>query len=266
MYLSFEPKIGLAIAASIIPVAAQVCDVGNFEISRQEELDHLVQNCTAFAGQLTLGQDYTGSLAFHNVTNITSSTITAVSGTADSGVKSIELPDLVTAGSLAVNGITTLEKLSFPKLENVEHISLWFSAMVNELEFPVSFDALQTVYGAMEICNTELCHEDLSAQTTMNISLAALERVMRLDKPATSINLSAPKLTTVALPGSAGFPDLRLSLKGQPVAVSFPKLEHIVENATFTSLSLPTLKTYPGLFNVITDESLNVDLPVENAG
>jgi hypothetical protein len=80
MYLSFEPKIGLAIAASIIPVAAQVCEVGNFEISRQEELDHLVQNCTAFAGQLTLGQDYTGSLAFHNVTNITSSTITAVSG------------------------------------------------------------------------------------------------------------------------------------------------------------------------------------------
>jgi hypothetical protein len=56
-----------------------------------------------------------------------------------------------------------------------------------------------------------------------------------VQKPATSISLSAPKLTTVALPGSAGFPDLRLSLKGQPVAVSFPKLEHIVENATFTS-------------------------------
>jgi hypothetical protein len=52
-------------------------------------------------------------------------------------VKSIELPDLVTAGSLAVNGITTLEKLSFPKLENIEHLSLWFSAMVNELEFPL---------------------------------------------------------------------------------------------------------------------------------
>ncbi|CEN62486.1 hypothetical protein ASPCAL09120 [Aspergillus calidoustus] len=70
----------------------------------------------------------------------------------------------------------------------------------------------------MEICNTELYHEDLSAQTTMNISLAALERVMRLDVSGKVSSLSAPKLTTVALPGSAGFPDLRLSLKGQPVA------------------------------------------------
>ncbi|KAL3492877.1 hypothetical protein BJX62DRAFT_235819 [Aspergillus germanicus] len=290
MNLTFGPKLGLAIATAIIsPVAAQLCDVGNLEIKSQVELNHLVQNCTALAGQLTLGKYYTGSLVFHNVTNITSSTITAVSGTADSGVTSIELPDLVTAGSFAVNGITTLEKLSFPKLEYVEHLSLWFSAMVDELEFPslrnaseiqlngnfskVSFDALQTVYGALEICNTELCHEDLSAQTLMNISLAALEHVMRLDVSGKVSSLAAPELTTVALPGSAGFPDLRLSLKGQPVAVTFPKLEHIVENATayfqgnITSLSsLPALKTYPWLFNVITDESLDIDLPVENAG
>jgi hypothetical protein len=137
MDLTFGPKIGLAIATAIIsPVAAQLCDVGNFEISSQVELNQVVQNCTALAGQLTLGKVYTGSLVFHNVTNITSSTITAVSGTADSGVTSIELPDLVTAGSFAVNGITTLEKLSFPKLEYVEHLSLWFPAMVDELEFP----------------------------------------------------------------------------------------------------------------------------------
>jgi hypothetical protein len=113
----------------------------------------------------------------------------------------------------------------------------------------ISFDALQTVYGALEICNTELCHEDFSAQTSMNISLAALRHVIRLDVSGkvsryvlslerdwrsllTASSLAAPELTTVALPGSAGFSDLRLSLKGQPVAVTFPKLEHIVENAT----------------------------------
>ncbi|KAL3447023.1 hypothetical protein BJX65DRAFT_308379 [Aspergillus insuetus] len=103
-------------------------------------------------------------------------------------------------------------------------------------------------------------------------TLAALEHVMRLDGSGKVSSLAAPELTTVALPGSASFPDLRLSLKGQPVAVAFPKLEHIVENATayfqgnITSLSLPALKTYPWLFDVITDESLDVDLPVENAG
>ncbi|KAJ0425767.1 hypothetical protein BJY00DRAFT_307906 [Aspergillus carlsbadensis] len=124
----------------------------------------------------------------------------------------------------------------------------------------------------MEICNTELCHEDLSAQTRLNISLALLERVMRLDVSGKVSSLSAPELTTVALPGSASFPNLRLSLKGQPVAVNFPKLEHIVENATayfqgnITTFTLATCPEDLPLFNVIIDEPLDVDLPVENAG
>ncbi|KAL2833923.1 hypothetical protein BJY01DRAFT_89830 [Aspergillus pseudoustus] len=73
------------------------------------------------------------------------------------------------------------------------------------------------------------------------------------------------------MPGNATFPDLRLSLKGKPAAVSFPKLEHIVDNATaffqgnIASLSLPALKTYPSLFWVDTDEALDINLPVENA-
>ncbi|KAL2833922.1 hypothetical protein BJY01DRAFT_89829 [Aspergillus pseudoustus] len=119
------PQLGLAIATAIVaPVAGQLCEIGDYHISRQEELDDLIQDYTALEGQITLSHDYTGSLVFHNVTNITSSSITSLSTSEDSGVTSIELPDLVTADSLTISGVTTLEKLSFPKLEYVEHLVL----------------------------------------------------------------------------------------------------------------------------------------------
>lgn len=125
--------------ASLTGTLAQVCTSSSrsYHISSQDQLDVLAQNCTIIDSPFYVQSNYTGSsFILHNVTNISQSLNFEWSDTSPRSPLSIEFPDLTRAKSIFLSDVSSLAKLSLPKLEYTNYFSMSGPWEMPDLEFP----------------------------------------------------------------------------------------------------------------------------------
>lgn len=116
-------------------------------ISSQNQLDSLSQGCESLTGDLAISPNYTGSLVLRNVTSIAGTIIIDTTSLNLSqehlssmpstipALTSIEMPDLLSIGSLAAFSLPSVESIFFPKVISAGRISIRNMTASPSLEF-----------------------------------------------------------------------------------------------------------------------------------
>jgi hypothetical protein len=119
-------------------ITAQVCPgIGYPRVASQDDLDTIAQSCTTIDGSFYISQNYTGSFALNNITNITGEVRGAdLIHRRILQLTSFELPDLEHVSRLSVHFEPSLEKWSLPKLSYANEISVTIPSELDSLEFP----------------------------------------------------------------------------------------------------------------------------------
>ncbi|KAL4913512.1 hypothetical protein BDW62DRAFT_205476 [Aspergillus aurantiobrunneus] len=286
MGAAIRPQLALLFSLLPINTIAQICaPYPVYEVSRQEDLDAISQNCTAIDGRIRILTNYIGPLVLPNVTNITG-TVSLDYSLEGTSLTSLEFPDLVYAGKLSLYSLTSLKNVSLPRLEYAGSINLAVPAELAGLEFPALRNSswinlagsrsvrykLSTVSSRSATRRGATSLSLLENRWILDLSFPVLERVQNLEVIGSVSSLFAPELASIVpLVDEATYShSLKFGLHGEPVSVDLRKLSRIEDNAVIkgniTSPSLPALRNYAGLFGVDSDEVFYVNLPVESAG
>jgi hypothetical protein len=107
---------------------AQTCTPENgyegfsYLVDGQSDLDKITAKCTTVNGSIAMSVNYTGGFHLPNIRNITNGIRWYLTEPNNDAPKttSMDLPDLeALGGSLEINGISTLQSFTAPKLETV---------------------------------------------------------------------------------------------------------------------------------------------------
>ncbi|KAL2787214.1 hypothetical protein BJX66DRAFT_341407 [Aspergillus keveii] len=264
-------------------VAAQECgsssSVNSVDISSQEDLDALQSDCTILLSPYTITPEFSGPFVLPGIVNISKLSTGSDGSREPINVPSIEMPDLVYAKDLFLHRLDSLETFSVPKLATLGWATVDIPSHIDTFEMPaleesvggmslmgnltdVSFPALHTVtMGDLIIQNS---HFAVEPETSMNISLPALNSSESIFINGRASRIYLPELTYLASPWITGSGS-NFSLWGETIELDLPKL-HTVDGSIYfegniTSLSLPSLDWVDKNLTVTAGNPLAVDIP-----